>query len=59
MASNIKNPSDDFTDAYLTYLASRHAPRRKITMETIGWSLVVAVTGYMLFVAVAGILYAG
>ena len=50
---------DPVEDAYRAYLASRQAPRRRITLEMAAWTLAVVVLAYMLFVAVAGALNAG
>ena len=60
MAPNISDrASDPLLEAYLRATASRQAPKRRITFETVAWSLGVALMAYLLFVAVAGILYAG
>jgi hypothetical protein len=60
MAPILSDRSEEsLDDAYLVYRNYRQAPKRRITLETVGWSLGIALMAYMLFAAIAGILYAG
>jgi hypothetical protein len=50
------NSSPSLDEFYLRY---RSAPKRRISFELVAWGLGIALVSYMLFAAVAGIIYAG
>jgi hypothetical protein len=55
----MNQPDEPLDEVLLAYRTYRQAPKRRLTWETIGWSLGMAVMAYMLLAGIAGIIYAG
>ena len=52
--------SDDSTPSIEEmHLRYRAAPKRRVSFELVAWGIGIALVSYMLFAAIAGIIYAG